>query len=101
MIANYTPEQVAEMVATYTASPTPTTVESLASKYAKSTRSVIAKLAKEEVYHSKTREPGKRDMLKSEMVTELATLIGATEEQLESLEKANGAALKLLIKALS
>lgn len=97
---NYTEAQVKELVETYTADKTEATVKALAEKMGKSVRSVIAKLAKEGVYESKAKEAGKRAMLKSEMVTKLAELTGATEEQLESLEKANGTALMLVLKAL-
>lgn len=97
---NYTEAQVKELVETYTADKTEETVKALAEKFGKSTRSVIAKLVKERVYVSKAKEAGKRAMLKSEMVTKLAELTGATEEQLESLEKANGTALLIVLKAL-
>jgi hypothetical protein len=39
-------------------------------------------------------------MLKAEMVAELATITGATEEQLESLEKATSPALMVILKTL-
>lgn len=98
---NYTAEQTAEMVAAYVAAPTKATVKELAEKFGKTERSVTAKLAKEKVYVSEAKEAGKRAMLKSEMVAKLAELTGATEEQLDSLEKANGTALMVLVKALT
>ena len=98
---NYTAEQVAEMVEAYTATPTKETVKVLAEKFGKTERSVIAKLAKEKVYQSEAKEAGKRAMLKSEMVAKLAELTGASEEQLDSLEKATGTALMVLVKALT
>lgn len=96
-VANYSEAQVAELIAGYTAGET---VEALASKLGKTARSVIAKLSKEGVYKAKTKETGKRAMLKSEMVAKLAKMTGATEEQLESLEKATGPALMVVLKAL-
>ena len=39
-------------------------------------------------------------MLKAEMVTEIAKLVGKTEEPLESLEKATGPALMVVLQAL-
>ncbi len=97
---NYTEAQVAEMKAEYLAAPTEETVKALAERFGKTTRSIVAKLAKEEVYVSKAKEAGKRAMLKSEMVAEVAKLVGKSEEQLESLEKATGPALMAVLEAL-
>lgn len=99
-IANYTPEQTAMIVDAYTAQPTEDTVKSLADQFGKSVRSIVAKLSREGVYTSKAKTAGKRPMLKAEMISKLATLTGASEDQLESLEKATGSALMLVIKAL-
>jgi len=99
-IVNYTAEQTAELVGAYTAEPTEATVKALAEKFAKPTRSIVAKLAKEKVYVSKAKEAGKREMLKAEMVSEIAELVGSTDEQLESLEKATGPALMKVLHAL-
>lgn len=97
---NYTEAQTTELVQAYVATPTDETVKSFAEKFGKTTRSIVAKLAKEKVYVSKAKEAGKRDMLKSEMITKIAELVGKSEEQLESLEKATGVALKAVIEAL-
>ena len=83
---NYTEAQVAEMCEAYVASPTEATVSALAEKFGKTVKSVVAKLAREGVYKAKGKEAGKRVALKAEMVAEIATLLGRTEEQLESLE---------------
>lgn len=99
-VVNYSPEQTELMVAEYTAAPTEETVKALAEKLGKSVRSVVAKLSREGVYQSKAKAEGKRAMLKTEMVAELAMLTGVDEERLESLEKATGPALMVLIKAL-
>lgn len=99
-IQNYTEAQVAELVNAYVASPTEATVKALALAMGKSTRSIVAKLAKEGVYQSKAKEPGKRTMLKSEMVAEIAELVGKSEEVLESLEKATGPALMAVLAAI-
>jgi hypothetical protein len=96
-VANYSPEQVAQIVSGYQAG---TSVEDLAKLVGKGVRSVIAKLSKEGVYVSKAKEAGKREMLKAEMVGEIAKLIGSTDEQLESLEKATGPALMAVLRAL-
>ena len=97
---NYTESQTHELVDAYTADPSEATVKTFAEKFGKSTRSIVAKLAKEKVYVSKTREAGKREMLKAEMVSKIAKLTGKTDEQMESLEKATGPALLVVLHAL-
>jgi hypothetical protein len=96
-VANYSAEQVETLKAGYAAGQT---VEALAAELGKTARSVIAKLSKEGVYKAKAKEAGKREMLKSEMVAKIAGFVGATEEQVESLEKATGPALTFVLKAL-
>ena len=99
-IVNYTEEQVAVMKAEYLAAPTDETVKALAERFGKSVRSIVAKLAKEEVYVPKAKAEAKRTMLKSEMVAEIAKLVGKDEEVMESLEKATGPALLAVLAAL-
>ena len=99
-IVNYTEAQVTEMRDAYTNSPTDEMVKALATKFGKTTRSIVAKLVKEGVYVSKAKETGKRAMLKAEMVAEIAKLTGKNEEQLESLEKATGPALMAVLDTL-
>ncbi|OQB10729.1 MAG: hypothetical protein BWY21_00012 [Parcubacteria group bacterium ADurb.Bin216] len=96
-VVNYTPEQTAKAVADYQAG---VTVEAIAEAIGKTARSVIAKLSKEGVYVAKGKTAGKRDMLKSEMVAEIAKFVGKTEEQVESLEKATGPALMAILTVL-
>jgi hypothetical protein len=99
-IVNYTEAQVTEMRDAYINSPTDEMVKALATKFGKTTRSIVAKLVKEGVYVSKAKESGKRAMLKAEMVAEIAKLTGKNEEQLESLEKATGPALMAVLDTL-
>lgn len=99
-IANYTAEMTAELTAAYVANPTEDTVKAFAEKFGKNTKSIVAKLVKEQVYVSKAKEAGKRAMLKAEMVAEIAKLTGANEEVLESLEKATGPALMIVLNTL-
>lgn len=96
-VANYSEAQVERLKAGYLAGEA---VEALAVEMGKTVRSVIAKLSKEGVYKAKAKEAGKREMLKAEMVAKIAVAVGATEEQLESLEKATGPALMFVLKAL-
>jgi 2-oxoglutarate dehydrogenase complex dehydrogenase (E1) component-like enzyme len=99
-IVNYTEAQTKEMVEAYTANPTKETVADLAAKFGKTVRSITAKLARENVYKAEAKTAGKREMLKAEMVAEIAKLTGYTEEALESLEKATGPALMKVLVAL-
>lgn len=99
-IANYTVEMTSELVEAYKAEPTEGTVKAFAEKFGKNAKSIVAKLVKEGVYVSKAKEAGKRAMLKAEMVAEIATLVGKSEEALESLEKATGPALMAVRAAL-
>ena len=96
-VANYSPEVTKALIEGYTAGET---VDALAAKYGKSIRSIVAKLSNEQVYKSKAKEAGKREMLKAEMVAEISKEIGVSEEVLESLEKATGPALMAVLKAL-
>lgn len=100
-IVNYTPEQTAEMVAAYVAEPTKATVEALAEKLGKSTRSVIAKLSREGVYQKaeSVKNHGKR-VTKAEQIEALAEKLGVPSEKLESLEKATFQALALITAAV-
>lgn len=96
-VANYSPEAVEKLVTGYKAG---VPVENLASELGKTVRSVIAKLSKEGVYVPKAKAEGKREMLKAEMVAEIAKATGVNEEVLESLEKATGPALMVVLRAL-
>lgn len=96
-VVNYTPEQTETAKAEYAKG---TTIEAIAEMLGKTPRSIIAKLSKEDVYKSKSKEAGKREMLKREMVAEIAKLVSKTEEQIESLEKATGPALMAVLEGL-
>lgn len=93
---NYTPEQTQALVAGYQAGET---VEALATKLGKTTRSVVAKLSREGVYRAKTAAKGTR-VTKAQLVSAIALKVGASEEVLESLEKATHEALELLASRL-
>lgn len=93
---NYTPEQTAQLVAGYQAGET---VEALATRLGKTTRSVVAKLSREGVYKAKTKTAGAR-VTKAQLVALIAAKVGAHEEVLESLEKATHEALEILAARL-
>ena len=94
---NYTPEQTAEIVQAYQAGET---VEAIAARLEKSTRSIVAKLAREGVYKPKSKAKGMHVPRKAELITEIAHAIGTNEELIESLEKATREALELIAKAV-
>lgn len=96
-VVNYTPEQTARAIKEYQEG---VAIETIAQAIGKTARSVIAKLSKEGVYVAKGKTAGKRDMLKAEMVAEIAKFVGKTEEQVESLEKATGPALMAILTVL-
>lgn len=99
-MTNYSPEQTDELVQAYVAAPTQETVDAFAAKFGKSVRSIVAKLSREGVYQAKGKTAGKRTVTKAEMVAQLAMLCEVTEDRFESLEKATGPALMVLIHAL-
>ena len=90
---NYTPEQTAQLVANYKAG---ATVETLATMFGKTTRSVVAKLSREGVYTAKTKATVVR-VKKAELVDRIASLCGATPEAFDSLEKANHEVLEAIL----
>lgn len=76
--------------------------DALAVKFGKTSRSIIAKLSRMGVYvkpEYKTKT-GETPISKEEIVANIATLIQADVEVLESLEKANKTALQLIFDAL-
>lgn len=97
-VVSYSVEQTAEVVSQYLAG---VSVENIAVSVGKSVRSVIAKLSREKVYVAKGRtESGAARVTKSALIALIAGKIGASEESLESLEKATKEALELVAKAL-
>lgn len=89
--ANYTDTETAELIAQYK---TGTSVETLAVFFSKTTKSIVAKLVREQVYVPKTKVAGHAAVSKAELIAKIALAIGATETVLESLEKATKAALE-------
>ena len=94
----YTAEMTAEVVQAYQAGET---VEAIATRTGKTTRSVVAKLSREGVYVAKTKAKGDGSTLrKADLITEIAHSIGTNEELFESLEKATKEALELIARAV-
>lgn len=94
---NYTPEMTTQIVEAYKSGQT---VEQIAAETGKSTRSIVAKLAREGVYVAKSKAKGAQTVRKSELITQIAHSIGTNEELIESLEKATKEALELIAQAV-
>ena len=96
---NYTTEQTAELLALYAANQT---VADIANIMGKTTRSIIAKLARAGVYQKKeyVSKTGAKPMAKEAFVDEIAVVLGVSAENLGGLEKANKTTLELILKGL-
>ena len=100
---NYTDEMVNTMTEQYQANPTRETVDELAREFGKTTRSIIAKLSREGVYQAqpRTTKSGEPIVAKSELVSEVATILGVEVDEIASLEKATKVHLKELVARLT
>ena len=101
---NYTEAQTAELVEAYKASPTDATVAAFAAKFGKTTRSIVAKLARAEVYVAKDKaktEGAAKAATKAELVKRVEVALDIEAGALESLEKGSKAALEALVAALA
>lgn len=95
----YTPEMTAQVVEMYSVEGL--TVADIAAAVGRSEASVIAKLSREGVYKAKKVAAKAKGPTKAVMIATIAAAIGATEEFLESLEKATSPALEAVMKALT
>jgi len=93
---NYTPEQTLKMVADYQSG---VTVESIAEALGKTVRSVVAKLSREKVYQAKTYKTKSGDAVvkKDEFADYIAQALSLSENDAESLTKANKTALAKIV----
>lgn len=91
----YTPEQTTQVLELY-AQETP--VETIAELLEKSTRSIISKLVRENVYQQQPQPPAR--LKKSEMIQRIAELLEIPAQELESLEKATHPSLSMLLARL-
>ena len=92
-VVQYTPEQTTSLVDAFVSG---ATVETLATQFGKSVRSVIAKLAKEGVYKAKVKTSASTTVRKAQLIELIAAKRGVPVAKLESLEKATKEALELL-----
>lgn len=97
---NYTPEQTAKLVADYQAG---MAVEALAEALGKSVRSIVAKLSREGVYKKKEykTKTGEAVVKKDAHADAIGAILRLPENDVESLTKANKAALKAIFEALA
>ena len=98
--ANYTQEMVDVISSTYSDAPTRATVDSLAEKFDKTPRSIIAKLSALGIYVKAERvtKRGEPVVRKDELVAQVQTTIGI---ELPSLVKMTKADLQSLIEAVA
>jgi hypothetical protein len=96
---NYTDDMIDVMTKEYTAEPTRETVDSLAVKFSKTPRSIIAKLSALEIYQKAERvtKRGEPVVLKEELVEKVQNAVG---RELPSLTKMTKPDLNSLIEAL-
>ena len=100
---NYSAEVTAQLLADYEASgKDQTAVETLAVKFGKTARSIVAKLSREGVYNKKvyTTKAGETPVSKEQHVKAIAAFVGVDADKLESLEKANKGVLRIIEDAV-
>mgnify|MGYP001222965032 FL=1 len=97
---NYTPEQTAKIIADYQAG---VAVEQIAQAMGKTVRSIVAKLSREKVYVAKTyvSKTGEKPVKKDVTADAIGAILRLSENDIESLTKANKSALKAIFDALA
>ena len=98
-VANYTAEQTAQMKADYLAG---VTVATIAETMGKTVKSVVAKLAKEQVYKKKeyVTKTGAAPVKKDEHADAIGVIVATLSEgEIDSLTKANKTALAKIVDA--
>jgi len=97
---NYTAEQTAKIIADYQAG---IAVESIAQAMGKTVRSIVAKLSREKVYIAKSyvNKNGEKPVKKDVTADAIGAILRLSENDVESLTKANKSALKAIFDALA
>jgi hypothetical protein len=97
---NYTPEQTAKIIADYQAG---VPVADIASALGKTVRSIVAKLSREKVYVAKqyVSKTGEKPVKKDVTADAIGAILRLSENDIESLTKANKSALKAIFDALA
>lgn len=103
-VVNYTPEQTEQVVKDYLSG---VTVETIATALGKSTRSIVAKLARElkgtdNEYQAKTykTKTGEAVAKKDDLATKIGEMVGGSANDVDSLTKVNKTMLKLILDRL-
>lgn len=99
---NYTEEQTEKLKSLYLENPNRDTVEELAKLFDKSVKSIIGKLSREGVYRREVykTKSGDDPVTKIELVSNIAEKIAQPASNLQGLEKAPKAVLKLLDESI-
>jgi hypothetical protein len=97
---NYTAEQTAKIIADYQAG---VAVEAIASAMGKTVRSIVAKLSREKVYVAKqyVSKNGEKPVKKDVTADAIGAILRLSENDIDSLTKANKSALKAIFDALA
>jgi len=97
---NYTAEQTAKIIADYQAG---VKVEDIAQAMGKTVRSIVAKLSREKVYVAKqyVSKTGEKPVKKDVTADAIGAILRLSENDIESLTKANKSALKAIFDALA
>ena len=97
---NYTEADTLALVQRYQAGET---VEALAEAFARSTRSIVAKLSREGVYKKKeyVGKTGEKPVKKDVHADAIGAILRLPENDIDSLTKANKSALKAIFDALA
>jgi hypothetical protein len=97
---NYTAEQTAKIIADYQAG---VAVEAIAQTMGKTVRSIVAKLSREKVYVAKqyVSKTGEKPVKKDVTADAIGAILRLSENDIESLTKANKSALKAIFDALA
>ena len=97
---NYTPEQTAKIIAEYQAG---VAVEQIAQAMGKTVRSIVAKLSREKVYVAKqyVSKTGEKPVKKDVTADAIGAILRLSENDIDSLTKANKSALKAIFDALA
>ena len=106
---NYTEAQTAELVEAFkkvmddSREVRDGVVKEFAEKFGKTTRSIVAKLSREKVYIAKeyVGKTGEKPVKKDAHADAIGAVLGLSENEIESLTKANKTALEKIFKALA
>jgi hypothetical protein len=102
-VVNYTDAQVERLKEVYTATPTKGTVEALASEFGKTTRSIVAKLSRLEIYQKPVAlaKDGKPVQKKNDLADAIGKVLKMTEAEISGLAASPKTALQKIFDALA